>query len=175
MVAAPAAHFSPPNGGKDSAMARVKYDGNEVDQNFQIEDGIRGTLAKGNRAVVDANRVTEDFELIDDGGDSAPDADLNQKCAAIAKAVNARFSIEGDKVIFQAPPEVAVSRRVEIIAGHQILGTVHFDSLRTDGSFIASCEPEALLNQPQLAQIGRDLVANKVCGDFDNLVWHVDD
>lgn len=155
-------------------MARVIYDGREVDQNFQIEDGIRRGLDHGRRAVVETKVIENSYDLVDDNGNLVADAELNVKCLAIAREVNARFTVDGERVFFQAAPEAAVSRRVVLIAGGTIIGTVGFDSLRADATFKAICEPRGALNEPQLATLASDLVANKVCGWMDDLEWHAD-
>lgn len=81
-------------------MARVTYNADEADQNFQIEDGIRGTLKDHAVATTDPKYIEDCYELLDD--DMNPMAgDLNAKCKAICKAIDATYELKGDEAQFK--------------------------------------------------------------------------
>src|SRR5262245_11901811 len=80
-------------------MTRVKYHPGEVDQNFQIEDGIRQTLGKSPTAEVSASVIQSCYDLLDEKWDPIKGT-LGDKCIAIAKIVGADFSLVGKDVVF---------------------------------------------------------------------------
>jgi len=82
-------------------MAKAKFHPGEVDQNFQIEDGIRETLRKCATAEVSASVIESSYDLLDERHDSI-NGTLEEKCTAIAKVVGARFSLLGTNVVFQS-------------------------------------------------------------------------
>ena len=85
-------------------MARVKFDTREVDQNFQIENGIRKILRQSSRAVIPLGVIDDSYELEDE--DCWPtDGTLADKCQTIADCVGARFRFRGEHVIFERPSE----------------------------------------------------------------------
>jgi hypothetical protein len=84
-------------------MARVKYQPGEVDQNFQIEDGIRHTLEQSPTAEVSASVIESCYDLLDD--EMQPiNGVLEDKCKVIGKMVGAHFSVVGKNVIFEKLP-----------------------------------------------------------------------
>jgi hypothetical protein len=83
-------------------MARVKFNAGEVDQNFQIEAGIRETLSSSPTAEVSASVIESCYDLLDER--FAPIAGtLEDKCKGIAKIVGAEFSLLGKNVVFKNP------------------------------------------------------------------------
>lgn len=81
-------------------MPRVKYNPRELDQNFQIEDGIRSTLRRNPTAVVSASVIETAYDLLDDDWRTV-DGKLEEKAEAIAKIVDAEFSLIGSNVVFK--------------------------------------------------------------------------
>jgi hypothetical protein len=81
-------------------VARVKYNGRELDQNLQIEDGIRKTLRQSSRASICASVIDTAYELFDDDFYRV-EGTLAEKCEVIAEIVGAQFSVAGDQVIFE--------------------------------------------------------------------------
>ncbi len=83
-------------------MARVKFDSNERDQNFQIEYGIERTIEASRDASVDAAVIESSYDLLDESGEIV-EGTVQQKCEAIAKPRGLQFSLDGDTVIFRKP------------------------------------------------------------------------
>ena len=81
-------------------MPRVKFDPREVDQNFQIEDGIRNTLRRNPTAVVPVSVIEIAYDLLDDDCHIV-DGTLEEKAEAIAKIVDAECSLIGSNVVFK--------------------------------------------------------------------------
>jgi len=81
-------------------MARVKFSQEEIDQNCQIEDGIRQTLRGNPTAEVSASVIVSAYDLLDEK-DGIISGTLEQKCTAIALFLSAEYSIVGENVIFR--------------------------------------------------------------------------
>ncbi|CAN5515348.1 hypothetical protein BH11PLA2_BH11PLA2_09330 [soil metagenome] len=80
-------------------MARVKFAGSEVDQQFQIEDGIRTTLTLSKRAAVSKNVIADSYDLLDDDFEPV-EGTFEQKCDALAGITNATYTINDENVVF---------------------------------------------------------------------------
>lgn len=83
-------------------MARAKFDGNEIDQNFQIENGIERAVDADGSASVDTSVIQSSYDLIDDSGEIV-EGTVEQKCDAIAKPRGLQFSIADETVVFRKP------------------------------------------------------------------------
>lgn len=81
-------------------MARVKYDGREVDQNFQIEDGIRKTLRDQPTAEVSVSVIDTNYDLVDEDCDPI-EGTFADKCDAIAASAEASWLLVGNTVVFK--------------------------------------------------------------------------
>ena len=75
-------------------MARVKFSPDEFDQDFQIEDGIRATLAKSSTAEVSVSVIEKAYSS----------GTLQQKCEALARKLGAQYSQKGDDIVFVRRP-----------------------------------------------------------------------
>ena len=82
-------------------MARVQFDAGEVDQNFQIEDGIRETLNSNPIASVDVSVIESCYEALDANGSEISTGTVDNKCKQIANVLNVQYSIKESLVIFR--------------------------------------------------------------------------
>jgi hypothetical protein len=81
-------------------MARVKFDGREIDQNFQIEQGVKDTLRGYLTAVMSASVIECCYDLLD-GNMNPIKGKFEDKCRGIAEAAGADFTVEGENVKFR--------------------------------------------------------------------------
>lgn len=80
-------------------MARVQFNADECDQNFQIEDGIRQTLSSNPVASMDVSVMESSYHALDPHGREIPTATVDDKCQQIAKTLGVQFSIRESLVI----------------------------------------------------------------------------
>ena len=85
----------------NNTMARVQFDPGEVDQNFQIEDGIRETLNSNPIASVDVSVIESCYDGLDADGSEISTATVDDKCQQIANVLNVQYSIKESRVIFR--------------------------------------------------------------------------
>ena len=80
-------------------MARVEFNSGEIDQIFQVEDGIRRTLKSHPVASVVRSVIESSYDLLDDGG-KIIEGDIDKKCQQIATKVRAKYSLKKDEIDF---------------------------------------------------------------------------
>jgi hypothetical protein len=85
-------------------MARVVFNANDIDQEFQIEDGIRRTLETNSVASVAQSVIEQCYELKSDEGEIT-DGSIHDKCRQIAERSNLDFSLHEELVIFRRRPK----------------------------------------------------------------------
>lgn len=82
-------------------MARVKYDPGELDQNFQIEDGIRRTLSANRTAEVSVSVIESSYDLLADNGD-VRQGSVESKCAQLGHELNVEYVKATDDIVFRS-------------------------------------------------------------------------
>jgi hypothetical protein len=83
-------------------MARVNFNANEIDQNFQIEEAIESAINVDGSASIAAAVIESSYDLPNDSGEII-EATLEQKCGAIENRLGLQFSLGGETVIFRKP------------------------------------------------------------------------
>jgi len=86
-------------------MGRATFNPGEIDQNFQIEDGIRETLRMGATATVRAVVIQDSYDLLDEDCSEVVGATLEAKCHQIAQELGVDFSVRRDRVVFRRKQE----------------------------------------------------------------------
>ncbi len=81
-------------------MPRALFNGSELDQNFQIEDGVRSTLRSHAIAQVPVSVVEDCYDLFDGDFRRVPGT-LEEKCGYISRLVGAEFEVRGECVWFR--------------------------------------------------------------------------
>ena len=82
-------------------MARVQFNAGEIDQNIQIEDGIRQTLASNPTASLDVSVIESCYDALDADGAEISTATVEDKCRQLANVLNVQYSIKESLVIFR--------------------------------------------------------------------------
>lgn len=82
-------------------MARVQFNADELDQNFQIEDGIKETLSSNPIASVDVSVIESCYDHLDADGSEIFTATVDDKCQQIANVLDVQYSIKESLVIFR--------------------------------------------------------------------------
>lgn len=85
-------------------MARVIFNANEIDQQFQIEDVIRRTLETNRTASVDKSVIESSYEL-ENEDDQTIGKSVRDKCSHIAQQLDLDFSLHEDAIVFRQKPK----------------------------------------------------------------------
>lgn len=81
-------------------MARVQFDPRELDQNVQLEDGVRSTLEQDTVAEVAVSVIETCYEIRDEDEYAVPST-LEERCSELAHLVGADYQIRGAEVWFR--------------------------------------------------------------------------
>jgi hypothetical protein len=85
-------------------MARVVFDANDIDQEFQIEDGIRRTLDANHVASIEQAVINECYDLYDPNGTNV-EGDINDRSTQIAQRGNLDYSLHENLAVFRRKPK----------------------------------------------------------------------
>ena len=82
-------------------MARAKYDADEFDGAFKVEQGIARALEEDGRAVVTFDALEDVYEIVNDDGETLP-GDLDAKCAFLCRKLQCacKKNPEGRECVF---------------------------------------------------------------------------